>query len=167
MKYLREYIPYIVIIIVVILIRTFIVTPIIVNGESMDHTLKDGEIMILNKIKPAIYGYKRFQIVVIKTGKTHIIKRIIGLPGETISYEEGILYINGKKTEDPYAGKYQISGVNTVLADDEYFVLGDNRAISKDSRYSDVGNIKEKDIMGNTKLVIFPFNKFGYAEYKE
>ncbi len=163
-KYIKEYIPYIIIVVLVVLIRTYIATPIIVNGDSMDKTLQNGELMILNKITPKYNGYKRFQIVVIKELNTHIIKRIIGLPGETITYEEGILYVNGKKMEDPYAGDYIISDVNTTLAADEYFVLGDNRPISNDSRYEAIGNIKEKDIMGTASLVLFPFNKIGFVK---
>ena len=66
--------------------------------------------------------------------------------------------------EDPYAGDYIISDVNTTLAADEYFVLGDNRPISNDSRYEAIGNIKEKDIMGTASLVLFPFNKIGFVK---
>ena len=104
MKYLKEAMPYIIILMVVILIRTFIVTPIKVNGESMYDTLNGSEIMILWRTK----DIQRYDIVVadlIENGRKTdtLIKRVYGLPGETISCEDGIIYINDKKIEDSYA----------------------------------------------------------------
>ena len=84
MKLVKEFIPYVIIIAVVILIRTFIVTPVQVDGHSMDPTLKDHQILILNKWKK---DYNRFDIVVIDDGEERLIKRIIGLPGETLEME--------------------------------------------------------------------------------
>ena len=83
---ISEAVPYLVIILVVIIIRTFIATPIKVNGPSMETTLYDGNLMILNKLGAKVNGLKRFDIVVVKTNKTYIIKRIIGLPGESVAY---------------------------------------------------------------------------------
>ena len=88
LKLLKELLPYIIIIIVVIIIRTFIFTPVVVNGPSMMNTLHNGDVMILDKIGMKLGGIKRFDIVVIQTGKTKIIKRVIGMPGETISYHD-------------------------------------------------------------------------------
>ena len=103
MKYLKEAMPYIIILMVVILIRTFIVTPIKVNGESMYDTLNGSEIMILWRTK----DIQRYDLVVadlIENGRKTdtLIKRVYGLPGETISCEDGIIYINDKKIEDSY-----------------------------------------------------------------
>jgi len=94
---LKELYPYIVIMIVVMLFRTFIATPVRVDGISMVDTLHDGEILILNKLDKS---YKRFDIVVINYGDTKIVKRIIGLPGENIEYKDNELYINNSKIED-------------------------------------------------------------------
>lgn len=160
MKYLKEAMPYIIILMVVILIRTFIVTPIKVNGQSMYDTLNGSEIMILWRTK----DIQRYDIVVadlIENGRKTdtLIKRVYGLPGETISYEDGIIYINGKKIEDSYAyGKTDDFGPIT-LGSDEYFLLGDNRGVSLDSRI--FGPINKKHIDGKTDFIIWPFKKFG------
>ena len=156
-RIIKEYLPYLVIIIIVILIRTFLVTPIRVNGSSMDKTLSDGEIMIL--IKPV--EIKREKIVVInkKFEGSNIIKRVIGMPGEKIKCEDGIIYINDKKYNDKYAYGETYDFEEVILKEDEYFVLGDNRLVSKDSRY--LGPVNKKYIEGTTNIVIFPFKKIG------
>ena len=103
-KFIKELIPYIVIIIVVVLIRTYIVTPVIVVGDSMVPTLKDGQILLLNKFDYKINDIERYDIVVIKVGNGEIIKRVIGLPGENIEYRDNTLYINGHEEETIYFG---------------------------------------------------------------
>lgn len=155
-KFFKENYSYILIIILILLIRTYLVTPIRVNGTSMYPTLKQNEIMILNKIGLKS-GINRFDIVVVKTENTRIIKRVIGLPGESVMYEDGKLYINGKYVEDEYSLSKTKDFDNIVLKEDEYFVLGDNREVSKDSRI--IGPVKEEQILGKTRLVIFPFTK--------
>ena len=155
-KIIKENYSYILIIVVILLIRTYIVTPIRVNGTSMYPTLKQNEIMILNKIGLKS-GIDRFDIVVVKTDNNRIIKRVIGLPGESVMYEDGKLYINGKYVEDSYSLSKTKDFDNIVLNEDEYFVLGDNREVSKDSRM--IGPVKKEQILGKTRLVIFPFTK--------
>lgn len=173
MKFLKELIPYLVIIVVVIVIRTFIATPVRVDGSSMDPTLKDGDILILNKLSR---NYKRFDIVVVeikqkyyKGGKakyktTKLVKRIIGLPGENIEYKDNKLYINGKVIEDVAPEETEdfslkdIYGINKIPSD-SYFVMGDNRDGSSDSRMSEVGLIKKDKILGKTIFRIWPINK--------
>ena len=115
-----------------------------------------NEIMILNKIGLKS-GIDRFDIVVVKTDNNRIIKRVIGLPGESVMYEDGKLYINGKYVEDSYSLSETKDFENIVLKEDEYFVLGDNREVSKDSRM--IGPVKKEQILGKTRLVIFPFTK--------
>ncbi len=159
---LRELIPYAVIIIVVVLIRTFLVTPIKVNGTSMTNTLQHGDTMILNKIGMKISDIKRFQIVVIKTDESYLIKRVIGLPGETIKYSDGKLYINNKVINDPYYKDNTEDFDEVKIPEDNYFVMGDNRNNSKDSRI--IGTIKKEDILGTTKLIIFPISDIGIAK---
>lgn len=160
MKILKEILPYAIILLVVFLIRTFLVTPIKVNGQSMYDTLSGNEIMLLYRIGEI----ERYDMVVadlIVDGKKDdtLIKRIYGLPGETIKCENGVIYINDHKIEDPYATNETSDFEAVTLGDDEYFLLGDNRSISLDSRI--IGPVKEKDIEGRTDFVIFPFDKFG------
>ena len=167
-KFIKDLIPYIVITIIVVLIRTFLVTPVIVSGDSMVPTLDNKQLLLLNKINYQLSDIKRFDIVVIKykdsSGKSElIIKRVIGLPGETISYDKGKLYINGKYIKEKFSHAETIDFGPVTLDDDEYFVMGDNRTVSLDSRY--IGPIKIKDIRGRTIISIYPFNKFGKSDY--
>ena len=156
-RFIKEAIPYLIIIIVVVLIRTFIVTPVRVTGASMNPTLKDGEIMLLYKLS----DIKRNDIVVINTNSSdgYIIKRVIALPNETVEYKNDSLYINGKKSKDNNAFGETEDFETIKLKKGEYFVMGDNRVWSKDSRI--LGPVEENDIVGTTSFVLFPFNKFG------
>jgi len=158
MKIIKELIPYLIIVLVVVTIRTFIITPIMVQGESMVPTLDGGELMLLKKYDT---DYKRFDIVVINKSVEgdNLIKRVIGLPGETIRVRNNTLYINDRVVEDKYAygdtGNFQ----EITLGEDEYFLMGDNREISKDSRT--IGIIKSQEIEGTVGVVLYPFNKIG------
>lgn len=157
---------YLIIIICVILIRIFFIDPVRVDGASMDTTLSNGQIMILNKIVYKRNDIKRFDIVVIDEGNKDIIKRVIALPGETIEYKDNKLYINGKEISDPYPSTetedFSINDIgHTKVPGDCYFVMGDNRENSLDSRYPTVGVIKKSQIEGRAKFRIWPFNKFG------
>lgn len=163
MKILKEILPYAIILLVVILVRTFLVTPIKVNGQSMHDTLSGNEIMLLYRIGEI----KRYDMVVadlVVDGKKDdtLIKRVYGLPGETIKCEDGVIYINDHKIEDPYATNLTSDFEAVTLGSDEYFLLGDNRSISLDSRI--IGPVKRKDIEGRTNFVIFPFDKFGIVK---
>lgn len=159
LKLLKELLPYIIIIIVVIIIRTFIFTPVVVNGPSMMNTLHNGDVMILDKIGMKLGGIKRFDIVVIQTGKTKIIKRVIGMPGETISYHDNKLYINGKEVSDNHSNEITYDFEEIKIPDGEYYVLGDNRTDSVDSRI--LGTIPKNEILGHATFIIYPFNRFG------
>ncbi len=162
-----ELIKYIIIILVVVLIRTFIITPVKVNGSSMYNTLENNEIMILNKLKYRVSSIKRFDIVVVNADNDKLIKRVIGLPGETIEYKDEKLYINGKYIKDKYAysktNDFSLEDIGLKkLPKNCYFVMGDNRSNSKDSRY--FGCVDRKDILGSANLVLFPFSKIGYKK---
>lgn len=158
METLKKFKPYIIILIVVILIRSFIITPAIVNGDSMKDTLLDNEVVLVNKISLRTSGLKRFDVVVIKSSEGTIVKRVIALPGEKVEYKNNVLYINDKKiktqkfknTED---FKYE------KIEKNHYYVLGDNRDVSLDSRA--IGTISEEEIIGKVKVVIFPFKSVG------
>ena len=159
-KFIKELIPYIVIIIVVVLIRTFIVTPVIVVGDSMVPTLKENQILLLNKFDYKFNEIKRYDIVVIKVGNGEIIKRVIGLPGENIEYRNNALYINGHEEETIYNFDTENFSLEEIcdcsrIPQDKYLVLGDNREISSDSR-GPIGLIDKENIKGSTTISIWP-----------
>jgi len=159
-KFWKNYGSYILIIISVVLIRSFIVTPIKVSGSSMVKTLEDGEIMLLYKLA----DIKREDIVVVDKSVEGnlIIKRVIGMPGDTISCKDSIIYINDEVYDDNHAYGITTDFAKLTLGDDEYFVLGDNRKISKDSRV--FGPIKREKILGQANIVIFPFDEIGWKD---
>lgn len=154
---LKRIFPYIVIIVSVVLLRTFILTPIRVTGSSMYPNIKDKEIMILMKVTKYFKDYERFDIIVLKENDDYLIKRVIGLPGERISCKGGIIYINDEPLENDYGVGKTDDFTEQLIEKNSYFVIGDNREISKDSRI--IGSIKENDILGYANLVLFPFNK--------
>lgn len=151
---------YLIIILVVVIVRTFIVTPAIVDGASMDNTLNDGQLVIINKFIYRFDDIKRFDIVVVSNeiNNDKIIKRVIGLPNETIMYKDNHLFINGELITSDYDFG-DTEDFTKTTGDNEYFVMGDNRVVSKDSRV--LGNFTKDDILGRVKYRIFPFNKFG------
>ena len=172
-----EYMPYLIIIFFVVIIRLFVATPVNVKGSSMSPTLQNGDTMILYKLTKNIRGIKRFDIVVIKTDSGDLIKRVIGLPGDKIKYEvkyvneekTGVLTINGEVVEEKFLTtskkigtcetNWTICSEEITVPKGEYFVMGDNRDESKDSRM--IGTIPFKDVKGTTELILFPFNRFG------
>ena len=158
-KFLKELIPYLIIVVVVVLIRTFLVTPVFVVGDSMVPTLKDKQVLLLDKFKYRFSDIDRFDIVVIKVGKKEIIKRVIGLPGEYVEYKDSKLYINGKVLENDFdfdTIDFTMSEICTEekIPYNKYFVLGDNRLVSSDSRI--IGLIDKKDILGKAGFSIWP-----------
>lgn len=167
MKYLKEIYQYIIIVIVVLLIKKFIIAPVRVVGPSMKDTLLDGDIMLLDKISYKFNDIKRFDIVVIKYDNELIIKRVIGIPGDTIEYRDNKLYINDKYYEEKYLAtgtqteSFDLEGLTSKqkVPNNYYFVLGDNREESKDSRI--IGLINKKSIEGKAKFTLYPFNRIG------
>ena len=160
-KIIKEYIGYVIIIAIVLLVKEFIASPIIVSGDSMYSTLHDGDVMILDKMAYRNEEIKRFDIVVIKNGSRYIIKRVIGLPGETVKYIDNTLYINDKIYVEDFLDKDTQTGYIAVetIPKGFYYVLGDNREISLDSRK--LGLIEESAIEGKATITIFPFNRIG------
>ena len=153
-KTLKTILPYFIILVVVVVIRTFIATPVLVDGPSMEGTLYDNDVMILNKLA----DIDRNDIVVVNIDNDLLIKRIVGMPGELVEIYGDKLYINGVVNEDVYWDQTEDS-VALQLADNEYYVLGDNRFISKDSRI--FGAVKEDQILGESKIIVFPFSRIG------
>lgn len=144
-----------------------------VSGTSMEYTLSDGDNLIVDKITYRFRDPQRFDIIVFPfqyKENTYYIKRIIGLPGETVQILDGDIYINGEILEENYGKETMVSSgraVNEIeLGEDEYFVLGDNRNHSEDSRFEDVGNIKRSDIIGRAFIRIWPFNRFGLLKHQ-
>ena len=145
-----------------------------VSGTSMEYTLSDGDNLIVDKITYRFRKPERFDIVVFPfkyKEDTYYIKRIIGMPGERVQIDgEGNIYIDGEVLEESYGREIMESPGRAweeiTLAEDEYFVLGDNRNHSSDSRDPSVGNIKRKDIIGRAFLRIWPFEKFGILRHQ-
>lgn len=165
MEKAKEWISYIVIIVVVVLIRTFIATPVMVDGTSMVPTLVDNQILILYKLSK---NYNRFDIVVIDhevRGKEEkLVKRVIGLPGEYVEYKDSKLYINKKEVKEDFIDveteDWSLAKLGYLeIPEGYYFVVGDNRGDSSDSRI--LGLIHEKEIKGKIKFSLFPFSRFG------
>lgn len=140
-----------------------------VDGTSMNPTLSDGDNLWVDKLTYTFGDPDRFDVIIFNYDEdTTYVKRIIGLPGETVRIDQnGSIYINDKLLKENY-GKEPILATNlgranqpVVLGEDEYFVLGDNRNNSSDSRWADVGNVSRDDIVGKVILRIFPLSSFG------
>ncbi len=168
-----EYILYLVCVVIgCLLFIRFVAVRSVVDGHSMNDTLHDKDNLIVEKITYYIREPARYDVVVFRLKndrKTHYIKRIIGLPGETVQIIEGYVYINGEKLEDDIYCKDLIEYGYTAdqpitLGEDEYFCMGDNRNHSKDSRSVDVGPIKRSQFVGRAWIRFWPLTKIGKIE---
>lgn len=165
-EFIKDTFKYIILTIVVLIIVIYVVGLQQIIGVSMEPTLSNGDITILDKISYRFTNIKRKDIVSIyNKDSKYIVKRIIGLPGEYIEYKDGILYVDGKIIEEPYLKKFETSdfkltdiGYNEI-PQDMYFVLGDNRVESLDSRDIGIGLINKKDILGKVHFRVWPLNK--------
>lgn len=144
-----------------------------VSGDSMRPTLHDADNLIVDKLSYRISDPQRFDIIVFKydKDKTYYIKRIIGLPGERVRIDHaGTIYINGEVLEENYGAEKMIfpgcAETEITLGIDEYFVLGDNRNKSSDSRDPLVGNIKRERIIGKAWIRIWPLKDFGFLKHQ-
>lgn len=163
------------IIILSMLLVTFVGQRVEVEGQSMENTLEDGDNLILDKLSYRFHTPNRYDIIVFPHMdhgvEKYYIKRVIGLPGETLYIdEEGTIYINGEELKENY-GKEKIWNPGIAqepiaLGTDEYFVLGDNRNNSSDSRDPEVGIIKRDELVGRAVFRIYPFNKAGSLSEK-
>lgn len=155
-------------------IRYFLFAPIVVDGLSMMPTLHNGDRMIVNKFgKP-----ERFDIIVFHAPEQKdYIKRVIGLPGDTVEYKNDVLYINGKPYEEKYLNTYKNEITDGPLTEDfsleeiidqktvpegELFVMGDNRRFSKDSRH--IGTVPISKVIGDTNIVYWPINDVRFVK---
>ena len=155
------------------LIITFVGQRTHVSGESMENTLDDGDQLIVDKLTYRFHDPERFDIIVFPfryKDNTYYIKRIIGLPGETVQIADGEIYINGEMLEESYGREVMqdagLAAEPITLGDDEYFVLGDNRNYSSDSRDPSVALIHRKEIIGRAWLRIWPLDSFGILKHQ-
>ncbi len=150
----------------------FLMERVIVDGPSMETTLQDGDNILVEKVSRYFGDFERFDTIVFypdeeakEQNGRYYVKRIIGLPGETVRIEGDMIFINDEPLTEKYGssqmGAPGIAKNGVTLGEDEYFVLGDNRSISKDSRSETVGVVPLSRIGGKMILRVFPFNKFG------
>jgi len=146
-----------------ILFRTFIFATSIVEGDSMYPALEDGERVVFNKIIYILSEPARGDIVIIQHPHKNYVKRVIGLPNETIEMRDHTLFIDGVKQETSFVDDYDSLLTGNFgpiqIPDESYFVMGDNRAISKDSR-NGLGFIDRTDIIGRSEFIIYPFSEW-------
>ena len=163
-------------------VRMFIVEPIRVDGTSMTNTLKDGEIVLVSKLAYLTGDLKRNDIVICRypgrmnensafhvdlgaslalDSYTLFVKRLVALPGDTVEITGGHLYVNGELVEDPeFMASVPMDYAKQTLGADQYFVMGDNRYSSHDSRASDVGPLSRSAIMGKVECVVLPLSNW-------
>jgi signal peptidase I len=156
-------------ILTVVFLRSLVFTNYEVEGESMMPTLQDANLLFVNKIGARFGDLERFDIIVFKGNTDDYVKRIIGLPGDRLEYKDDTLYINGKKVNETFLSSYKLKLVGgnltgdftleevtgeTVIPEDSYFVLGDNRLGSWDSRH--FGFVSKKQIVGKVNIRYWP-----------
>ena len=153
-------------------IVTFVGQRTVVSGTSMIPTLQDGDNLITDKISYRFRDPERYDIIVLRVESQHenFIKRVIGLPGETVQIDGGRVYISGELLEsDVYGNELMISAGRAsqpiTLGENEYFVLGDNRNGSADSRLEEVGNVDKSRIIGRAFVRIWPLSQFGLLKH--
>ena len=172
MKELFDFIKTIIIYFVCIyLITNYLFRPIKVKGTSMYPTLNDGDYGVSNVILKNLAGINRFDIVIIKLkdSNEYLIKRVIGLPNDVISYKDNNLYVNGNIVSEEFLNTEYVKNYisenftediqEIVINDNEYFCMGDNRPHSRDSRY--YGSFSKEQIISKGMFVVFPLNRFG------
>ncbi len=149
------------------LLKSFVLSTSIVEGESMEPTLVDGERIVYNKFVYLIGTPKRGDVVIIKRPFKNYVKRIIALPGETVEMKNHILFINDQPSEQLYLSEDSNTQTGNfgpyAVPEKHYFVMGDNRAISKDSR-NGLGLIEESEIIGRSEFIYFPFSEWARTQ---
>jgi len=174
-KFIMSFLETVVVALVIsVVLYLFIMTPHEVVGRSMDPTYKNGEMLMANKILYKMKKPERGDVIIFKYSETQdFIKRIIGLPGETVMLKDGKLYINGTLLDESHylsssvytnGGEYLSEGETITVPEGRYFACGDNRPHSSDSR--SFGPIDEKDIKGKAWIVYFPFNQFRLVKHE-
>jgi len=166
-EFLKDTFKYIIFVIIVLVIAIYVVGLQQVVGSSMSTTFSNNDIVILDKISYRIINVKRGDVIAFNYADTkYLIKRVIGLPGDTIEFQGNKLYINNSYYSESYLNDdvvtedFSLSDIGYVkIPDDMYFVLGDNRGDSMDSRDEAVGLVSKKDIIGKVRLRIWPLDR--------
>lgn len=146
-------------VVIAFLVRAYVFSPYRVDGVSMLETLQDGEMMFTTKYDYILGEPSRFDVVICRyPGRSeHFVKRLVGLPGDTVAIAGGVLYVNGEAQEEAYIThlpNYTMEAY--TLAEDEYFVLGDNRSNSNDSHI--IGTLARSQIEAHVRAVYYPFS---------
>ncbi|MFA5602591.1 MAG: signal peptidase I [Bacilli bacterium] len=169
MEFIKDMLGYIIVIVIVILLRNYVIAPAEVFEESMNPNLKDGDIIMLNKVSYRFGKVKRFDVIVFDYIDTkYLIKRVIGLPGEYIEYKDNKLYVDNKKVNEKHlndiiTGDFSLKDLGyEKIPDNMYLVLGDNREISIDSRK--IGLVEREEITGKAFFILYPFNRLNLVK---
>ena len=159
-EFFRDTFKYIVVAVLVFLLFIFVIGLQQVVGPSMTPTLKEGSVVVVNKLKK---NFKREDVIVLSQDEKYMIKRVIGLPGEYIQYKDNVLYINGERYDEKYlkddaiTEDFKLEDINeTIIPEGMYLVLGDNRMDSMDSR--DYGLVSKEKVVGKVIMSIWPLN---------
>lgn len=176
-RIVTEVLIYLVLIVLAVcVVPKYVLQRTVVDGESMENTLNDGESLLVEKISKYFTDPKRYDIIIfdppdsIEPDDVYYVKRVFGLPGEIIQIKDNSIYINGKIIDDPYEKMPMEEYMNETasepitLGEDEFFVLGDNRAVSVDSRDASLGTIKRDMLIGRSLIRVWPLNKFGVPD---
>lgn len=156
---IKDIFKYVIIIGIIILLRIYVLTTAEVIGTSMEPNLVDGNIMLVDQLSSRLNKIERFDIIVFKyDSPSYLIKRVIGLPGETVKYIDNKLYINNELINEKFKTNGQVEDFEIVVAENNYFVMGDNRIDSVDSRK--FGPISKDKIIGKPFIVVWPLNNF-------
>jgi signal peptidase I len=166
---LREFVETILFtLLIYILIRTFLFENYRVVGRSMEATLEDGQYLVVYKLGYRLHDPQRGDIIVFhdpRNGERKLIKRVIGLPGETLEIKEGYVFINGQEIDEPYIqAPGRSSRAPTLIPENDYFVMGDNRTNSSDSR--SWGPLPKEKIVGKAWLTYWPPSRWGIAAHE-
>lgn len=159
-EFFNDAFKYIILIVVVFVVAVYILSFQQVVGNSMEPTFSSGDVVLINKLFPTFFDIDRNDVIVLVEDSSYLIKRVIGLPGEYIKYEDNKLYIDGELIEEEFleSEDFDLNDLGyDVIPEGYYFVLGDNRLNSKDS--VDIGLISEENIIGKAILRIWPLNK--------
>ena len=168
-KEIFEWVKVFALAIVFAFIITQFIKPTLVRGDSMYSTLEEGDYLIINRMSYKFKEPERGDIIVFESdlqqddgSSKDLVKRVIGVSGDTVKIENSKVYVNGEELVEPYIDDEVTEGdIDTVVPENSVFVLGDNREISLDSRYDSVGFINNSDILGKVFVRLYPFNKIG------
>lgn len=169
-----DFVLYLIMIVMIMAsIRAVLIDPVRVDGSSMLDTLENGEVMIVNRMSFAFTSPKRGDIILCYYPDVYYeeqglkyatrVKRVVAVGGDTIETVDGDLYVNGEKVDEPYLTEDRIGNQyirKQTIPTDSVYVLGDNRTVSRDSRYNTVGPIPLSRVVGKVRLVLFPFDHF-------